>query len=921
MSSGSFPVFCIEFVTLAAIVIAVHAVAERFIAAEPSRSLNETFPWLPITLGVVFPLFSFLLFAVFALPELVKTDWSAALETAVCLALMPICNYITLRKLTSNTGSVARAAGLCNGIALGISTIGTLIAYSSLFNSLSWSASRIVPYAIASLPSLIAGVLISLELWQKTNPANKRLVSRFSILGVALSFLIILAPNVKAWIVESAEYRALHGSSEEKLGAISFLRTFTSESDLNPYSLAKDNLRFGSLLLPHPISFPDKDLYFRITGKPFNEAWYHIDWTNLKEENLTQDSTLVGNKVDGLSLAKSRITGSVDSRSLSASLDWTLTFKNRSDKDQEAKARISIPPGAVISRLTLWINGQPYEAAFSTTGKTREAYDWIVTRHRDPVLVTMCGPDTALVQCSPVLARTGEMKVRIGFKSPVENSGDGAYELALPGILNCNFNRPDRHYVHLQSQSDLRASGKYTTTEITKGKYSLDSSPNDSTDHRSIATIFVPKPEADKLIATPDWYSHGQRYIVERLVTRPAFVPERLYVVIDQSSALNEHLSQIKEGLAKLPESIDSSWLFAVDPKNGDEKSSTNPLTMLQAMSRFQSGAFSGGQDNGPALKEALERASETAGSAVLWIHGPQPLTSSASDLNYLELVHKPVLYDFNLGGGSSRLTESLLADNFEKLASYKAVSQGATITEDFDRLYSEWQPGTNKLVAVRTMESRPPKSLFDCDRTISAQLTCLWAKEEVDRLLAHGQLQKAESLASTYRLVTPVTGGVVLERESDYSAKQLPHGDYVDAPESKRARGYFSYESTPVLQGATNGTIGPQMNDATVIRGVNTAGTVRVNSLANFFQFFSFSGCRDANLFGEAPALAPAIDALNIFLLAFASTSICCGVSMLLFGLKECASHVRSGKKRCAIGAVLITVALVIPLIGHFLN
>lgn len=37
-----------------------------------------------------------------------------------------------------------------------------------------------------------------------------------------------------------------------------------------------------------------------------------------------------------------------------------------------------------------------------------------------------------------------------------------------------------------------------------------------------------------------------------------------------------------------------------------------------------------------------------------------------------------------------------------------------------------------------------------------------------------------------------------------------------------------------PRLQGATHGTIGPQGADATYITGVNTAGTVRVNNLAN---------------------------------------------------------------------------------------
>jgi len=44
----------------------------------------------------------------------------------------------------------------------------------------------------------------------------------------------------------------------------------------------------------------------------------------------------------------------------------------------------------------------------------------------------------------------------------------------------------------------------------------------------------------------------------------------------------------------------------------------------------------------------------------------------------------------------------------------------------------------------------------------------------------------------------------------------------------------YLKDSFAPKLQGATNGTIGPQGTDATSIIGVNTAGTVRVNNLAN---------------------------------------------------------------------------------------
>lgn len=44
----------------------------------------------------------------------------------------------------------------------------------------------------------------------------------------------------------------------------------------------------------------------------------------------------------------------------------------------------------------------------------------------------------------------------------------------------------------------------------------------------------------------------------------------------------------------------------------------------------------------------------------------------------------------------------------------------------------------------------------------------------------------------------------------------------------------FSGQQSAPELQGAASGTIGPQGADATVIMGINTAGTVRVNNLAN---------------------------------------------------------------------------------------
>lgn len=61
-------------------------------------------------------------------------------------------------------------------------------------------------------------------------------------------------------------------------------------------------------------------------------------------------------------------------------------------------------------------------------------------------------------------------------------------------------------------------------------------------------------------------------------------------------------------------------------------------------------------------------------------------------------------------------------------------------------------------------------------------------------------------------------------------------HGQFGSSYEGNTGSQTFQFmdNAAPKLQGAAHGTIGPQGKDATYITGVNTAGTVRVNNLAN---------------------------------------------------------------------------------------
>jgi hypothetical protein len=93
-----------------------------------------------------------------------------------------------------------------------------------------------------------------------------------------------------------------------------------------------------------------------------------------------------------------------------------------------------------------------------------------------------------------------------------------------------------------------------------------------------------------------------------------------------------------------------------------------------------------------------------------------------------------------------------------------------------------------------------------------------------------------------------------------------------------------------PILQGATNGTIGPQAADATVIAGVNTAGTVRVNNLANLEAL------------------------LNIIANGMEILGIAWGGPTMIMGFMHMAAGTQDAMKRVLWGAAGVTGGLATP-------
>jgi hypothetical protein len=104
------------------------------------------------------------------------------------------------------------------------------------------------------------------------------------------------------------------------------------------------------------------------------------------------------------------------------------------------------------------------------------------------------------------------------------------------------------------------------------------------------------------------------------------------------------------------------------------------------------------------------------------------------------------------------------------------------------------------------------------------------------------------------------------------------------------QARNDQTLGTAPQLQGATNGTIGPQMQDATFVTGVNTAGTVRVNNLANLEAL------------------------LNIIANGMEILAIAWGGPTMIMGFMHMAAGTQDAMKRVLFGAAGVTGGLATP-------
>lgn len=361
--------------------------------------------WFSAFFGVGLPAFVVVLELLTRICSSTLFDPLPTVLHALLVSIVPLANaylcYVLYRRKLRNP----RLMGSVHGFAVGIAAY-----YALLFLPLTPFAAIGIVYLgaglipLSPLISLVVGLSLRRPLARAVDETNGPRLPRLWVC-LAVSFAVLIAADLPKSITLLGVRMAASKAPTTSARGVKMLRALGSRERLlrscyTPNRPSLDLPGFLVSLLSDPVLPNERHaIYYRVTGTPFNamqpprlRALRSRALIAMDEWDFGQGGDEVAARLRDLSLGHSRIDTVVMPDEATAYTEWTLTFRNASRQQREARAEIALPPGGVVSRLTLWIDGEEREAAYSGRAKVKAAYKSIVRRRRDPVLVTTSGP-------------------------------------------------------------------------------------------------------------------------------------------------------------------------------------------------------------------------------------------------------------------------------------------------------------------------------------------------------------------------------------------------------------------------------------------------------------------------------------------------------------------------------------------------
>ena len=822
--------------------------AERW-AQEPAAPIKNLWfngaNFLIMAFGVVIPILLPAWFAICDNKRLVLLLFSHPLETLAAIGLclsIPITNLKLHRAICKGNFVFGLKPGLAAGLAFGTAaTIATGCLAANIANvAYIFSPNAQLIYSLQTVAMLYAAsALVSLQLvlairkTKELDSARRRILTYLSV-GALTAAAILVGSEIQTLVCHYFERQALNSNAKVSLPALSLLRKSNCERQLRLLCADTRSAGFAGIFIPIKQNEAER-LYFMLEGKPFvienkTDSATSIpigDINSLGQTYYMSAEELknfaIGEKIPGLSLTRSTINGNLHPDNLSGTLVWTMVFQNDGREVQPARAEIALPENAAITGAKVWINGESINGDF-TQRNSQAAFSY--TPGLDGRL-TELGRGKYLLQ-SGTLQPDSQVKMQVTMVLPMDLEQLESAQIKLPQIVASNFSLEGDHNLELLSDNNIENSySAFTTGQRADGLKFLSGALTADQIENSPVSILCKRHPITALASCKDTglftdHYHQEKtaiatasndntglYLIRQIEQTVASAPGRVAVVLDGSSETAKYLDQIKLALQRIPSGIPVSLMVA----SNEDKTFTKPEDLKTAMTKLNEVNFTGGQENLKTLVKAAEFAGQTKEGVVLWIHGKQPAFHKEIYI-ISPFAFKPALYEFAYD--AAEVVDDNFFRNHSELANFTQVTRSGNQLADLSRFFSRWQAGRHEYTVVSKLSASPIPNAVAPSGAVESEVRSLLARSISSELIAQNAAAESASFARA-------AGVVSLNSSIFFKLRQATVAD------------------VPTLQNATNGIITPQDMEGTVVYGVNTAGTVRVNNLANLEALLNF--------------------------------------------------------------------------------
>lgn len=751
--------------------------------------------------GVALPIYTLLFEAMTGMCASTFFDPIPTLLHVVLIALVPLSQFLVARDLKREGEQPRTLPQLLLGAGILVSVVYTglfltvmpvVATYLAMSIFVVVVAVWLLVLPFAPLLSGISGILYAMRSSARWPEAQRRLRWNRYAGAVSAALLLVVAEGprtVSRWGLVTLERES------ERTDVISWMRTFADEQLLlrAAYGEVTPEADFLGWVGSFDRGFSAfdrggvrvidsgraREVFYRVTGKPFNS----VPRPSVRRFSMLfggSDADVGGERVggiaDGVRMVSSTIDGTIDADALTSYTEWTLVFENSEVEQAEARAEIRLPVDGVISRATLWVNGEEREAAIGGRAEVRAAYQKVVSFRRDPLLVTTSGRDRALIQCFPIPPNGGQMKIRIGVTAPLSLKSMEEAQLMLPYLVERNFalGEQSQHSVWYESRQRLESAAPALATEqLSERQFAVRGAIPARSSGGEV--IRASRSAGQSVSWSEELRSGGTTRVVQRIDARMDKAARHLVLLVDGSVGLRSERARLADAIKALPSGTSVGVIVAGDSvlRLTDAPRPANTERLRELAHEVRDYDYAGGADNARGLAAAWDMATAHSDSVIVWLHGSQPVRFASIE----ELAQRarrrpngPKVVSVELVPGSDRIsTES----GVESL--FVAVPAEQLGGGDLGLLLQGLLTAQQRLVPVRELQS--VSEPIEAPKT-SDHLARLWAASEITRLIAKGKDEAARAeallLATDYRLVTAISGAVVLETDQQYRESGL---------------------------------------------------------------------------------------------------------------------------------------------------